>query len=104
MTGLFKPIIGITMGDAAGIGPEVIVKALSLQRVYELCRPFVIGDACVIEKASKYTRKDMKIHVVNKVGDCTFRYGTIDVFDLKNVKLSEITIGTINKHPSRDLL
>ncbi len=39
-----KPILGITMGDAAGIGPEVIIKALANQRIYELAHPVVIGD------------------------------------------------------------
>ena len=43
-----KPIIGISMGDPAGIGPEIIVKALARPSVHQLCRPIVIGDAGVI--------------------------------------------------------
>ncbi|RPJ19649.1 MAG: 4-hydroxythreonine-4-phosphate dehydrogenase PdxA [Desulfobacteraceae bacterium] len=39
-----RPFIGITMGDPAGIGPEVIVKALSDPRIHDLCRPVVFGD------------------------------------------------------------
>ena len=40
-----KPVIGITMGDPASIGPEITLKALSDRIVYEVCRPLVIGDA-----------------------------------------------------------
>ena len=40
-----KPILAITMGDPAGIGPEIIVKALDLKETYEKCRPLVTGDA-----------------------------------------------------------
>jgi len=45
-----KPIVGIIMGDAAGIGPEIIAKALSLKGIYEICRPIVIGDADVMKE------------------------------------------------------
>ena len=41
----YKPIIGITMGDPAGNGPEITVKALSHPDLYERCRPIVVGDA-----------------------------------------------------------
>ncbi len=40
-----RPIIGITMGDPSGIGPEIIIKALSDSSIYEICQPVVLGDA-----------------------------------------------------------
>ena len=48
-----RKIIGITMGDPASIGPEITVKALADQSIYEACRPIVVGDACVLEAALK---------------------------------------------------
>lgn len=45
-----KPVIGITMGDAAGVGPEIIVKALTSREVYDMCRPLVIGDMKMLKK------------------------------------------------------
>lgn len=48
-----KPTVGVTMGDPAGVGPEVVAKALSLKEIYDVCRPVVIGDARVIERATK---------------------------------------------------
>ncbi|MDY6850447.1 MAG: 4-hydroxythreonine-4-phosphate dehydrogenase PdxA, partial [Thermodesulfobacteriota bacterium] len=45
MTGFTKPILGVTMGDPAGVGPEVIVRALAEKQVQDWCRPLVLGDA-----------------------------------------------------------
>ena len=45
------PLIAITMGDPAGIGPEITVKALADKKIYEICRPIVIGDAYIMNKA-----------------------------------------------------
>ncbi|MCC6210465.1 MAG: 4-hydroxythreonine-4-phosphate dehydrogenase PdxA, partial [Burkholderiales bacterium] len=50
------PRIGITMGDPAGVGPEVIMKALSRSEVYAICRPLVIGDRKRLEKAGAIAR------------------------------------------------
>ena len=46
-----KKIVGITMGDPASIGPEITVKAFADKSLYDLCRPVVVGDACVMEAA-----------------------------------------------------
>ncbi|TFG59666.1 MAG: 4-phospho-D-threonate 3-dehydrogenase, partial [Nitrospirales bacterium] len=45
-----KPILAITMGDPAGIGPEIIVKALQLPKVWQVCRPLIIGSRPVLEQ------------------------------------------------------
>jgi 4-hydroxythreonine-4-phosphate dehydrogenase len=45
-----KPVIAVTMGDPAGIGPEIIAKALARTEIATLCRPLVIGDAAVLER------------------------------------------------------
>jgi 4-hydroxythreonine-4-phosphate dehydrogenase len=44
-----RPILAITMGDAAGIGPEIIVKALARPDVWHLCRPLVVGDLAILQ-------------------------------------------------------
>ena len=79
-----KPIIGITMGDPAGNGPEITVKALAHADLYDRCRPLVVGDAKMIEQAARFVgRPDMKIHRCEKVSDAQFAYGTIDVLHLE---------------------
>ncbi len=48
-----KRKIGLTMGDPAGIGPEIIVKALSNQEIHEICNPIVIGDLKILQQTAK---------------------------------------------------
>ena len=75
-----KPIVGITMGDPAGNGPEITVKALAHADVYDRCRPIVVGDAKMIEQAARFVgRPDINIHRCEKVSDALFESGTPSV-------------------------
>lgn len=78
-----KPIVGITMGDPAGSGPEITIKALADPEQYTYCRPIVVGDVKVFEQARKFVgREDIVIHRCDKVSDALFTPGTIDVLHL----------------------
>ncbi|KQO12421.1 4-hydroxythreonine-4-phosphate dehydrogenase PdxA [Paenibacillus sp. Leaf72] len=77
-----KPIIGITMGDAAGVGPEIIVKALQHEEVLNKCRPVVIGDAKSMQRAIEQTGAAFTVHTVSSTAECEFKPGVIDCFDL----------------------
>ncbi|MEK3669864.1 4-hydroxythreonine-4-phosphate dehydrogenase PdxA [Paenibacillus sp. FSL R10-2771] len=79
-----KPIIAITMGDAAGIGPEIIVKALSHPDIYEVCRPLVVGDTETLERAAAVSSLDaMKIRPIEGAAEALFQHGIIDCISLK---------------------
>ena len=94
-----KPIIGITMGDPAGNGSEISVKALADSSVYERCRPIIIGDANCMEKAVKILGKEneIKIHAVQDVKEAIFEFGTIDVYDMKLVDMEKHMYGKVSK-------
>jgi 4-hydroxythreonine-4-phosphate dehydrogenase len=92
---MFKPIIGITMGDAAGIGPEIIVKTLALPQIYETCRPLVIGDAHTIIAESR--TESLEINAVDSIDRCLFDYGTIDVFKVRGIDLSGVKQGQVSR-------
>ena len=78
-----KPIVGITMGDPAGSGPEITIKALADPKQYTYCRPIVVGDVKVFEQARKFVgREAIVIHRCDKVSDALFTPGTIDVLHL----------------------
>ena len=79
-----KPILGITMGDPSGNGPEITIKALMKPEIYERCRPVVIGDAVCMEAAASMVEGayGFRIHAIRKVEDAVFAFGTIDVLDL----------------------
>ncbi len=90
------PIIGISMGDPAGIGPEIVAKALAQKEVYEVCLPLVTGDAATIEQAVKIAKVDLKVHPIDNVSEARFEYGIMDVIDLKNVILNELVRGKVS--------
>jgi 4-phospho-D-threonate 3-dehydrogenase / 4-phospho-D-erythronate 3-dehydrogenase len=89
------PIVGITMGDPAGIGPEVIVKALADNRIHKVCRPIVIGDAAVMCQAVEMTASSMKVNPVGEVGKARFERGAMDVLDLANVDMAKLELGKV---------
>ena len=77
-----KPIIGITMGDPSGIGPEIIIKALQKEEVYLHCRPVVIGDAGVMEQTAARLGLRCDIRAISHERDAVYMPGTVDVFHL----------------------
>jgi 4-hydroxythreonine-4-phosphate dehydrogenase len=80
-----KPILGITMGDATGVGPEIIVKALVDREIYNMSRPVVVGDKKIMERAVKIIGADLKCREVEKPEQGGNEYGVIDIIDLDNL-------------------
>ncbi|WP_437919050.1 4-hydroxythreonine-4-phosphate dehydrogenase PdxA [Sphingobacterium sp. LRF_L2] len=93
---MYKPIIGITMGDPASIGPEIALKALLDERVQHICRPILVGDAAVFRQIAIQLQLPISIHAIADVADAAFIKGQADVFDLQNTDLSKITFGSIS--------
>lgn len=91
-----KPIIGITMGDPASIGPEIAVKALLLPSVQAICRPLLVGDAGVFRDIIEKTGLNATVHVITHVSEAAFEAGKPDVLDLKNVDRAALKLGEIS--------
>ena len=77
-----KPIIALTMGDGAGVGPEIIVQALAHPDIYDHCRPFVIGDLKILQRAEGIRETGCQFHVIKNPADALFTFGTIDCLDI----------------------
>jgi len=92
-----KQILAITMGDPAGIGPEITAKALARPEVYGWCKPLVVGDAKVMEKALAAAKvSGVTINPVASVNDARFVPGAIDVYDLANVDMAQFKYGQVS--------
>lgn len=91
-----RPILGITMGDPAGIGPEVAVKALADELIYNMCRPLLVGDGRVLEDAIRFCNLSLTVNSVKSVEDAKFEFGQIDVYDLENVNISQLKKGEMS--------
>jgi 4-hydroxythreonine-4-phosphate dehydrogenase len=77
-----RPRIAITMGDAAGVGPEVIMKALAHRELYAIARPLVVGDAKRLAAAGRVVGSSLVVSVITEPEDARFEPGTVDCIDL----------------------
>jgi len=91
-----KPIIGITMGDPAGIGAEIVVKALGNEEIYRRSKPIVIGSKSVIDDALKFIRSNLKLNIIKDTKEIKGEFGTIDLIDLNNITLDEFNYGKVS--------
>ncbi|WEA03221.1 4-hydroxythreonine-4-phosphate dehydrogenase PdxA [Mucilaginibacter sp. SJ] len=91
-----RPIIAITMGDPASIGPEIAVKALLTERLYEICRPLIIGDTGVFFDIVKRLGLNATINSIKDIRNARFVFGKPDVFDLQNVDMEQLRFGEIS--------
>ncbi len=90
-----RPVIGIPMGDPAGIGPEIVVKALQSESIYNVCRPVVIGDSAVMRKAAGICGIPGKLNVIETCGEGIYNKNCINIIDLKNIDMESFKWGTV---------
>ena len=91
-----KPIIGITMGDPASIGPEIAVKALLNDKIHAICRPVLVGDAGVFRDIIERLSLPATVNAIVEVSEARFQQGAIDVIDLQNMDMSQLVFGEIS--------
>jgi 4-hydroxythreonine-4-phosphate dehydrogenase len=91
-----EPVIAITMGDPAGIGPEVTAKALARQEVWDCCRPLVVGDAGVLERVATLVGGGLAFRPISHASEARFDPSTPDVLDLRNVSLIGLPSGRVS--------
>ncbi len=93
-----KKIVGITMGDPAGIGPEIALNSFAKNDLYESCNPILIGDKCVLDYyLNKHPEISLTINVVDRPRDGKFTFGTIDMIDLQVVDMNQMPIGEVSE-------
>ena len=76
-----KPILGISIGDPAGIGPEICLKALSLEEMYKKAAPVVYSDRIVLEDGLEVTGKSFKLNQIKDPREALAQFGTIDFIE-----------------------
>lgn len=90
-----RPLLGITMGDPGGVGPEVCVRALDMPEIYSLCRPLIIGDGGIIGNAVNFCSLNLSVNSCQAPEDGLYRHGTVDVLDLHNLSLGDLRHKTV---------
>ena len=92
-----KPIIAITIGDPAGIGAEITVRALGDEEIYKKSKLVVIGSRSVIDDALKFIPSNLKLNVIKDTKEMKGEFGTIDLMDLNNITLAEFDYGKVSE-------
>ena len=90
---MYRPIIGIPLGDPAGVGPEIVVRALAEERVYSACKPLVVGDRNALANALMVCGLEAEINVIDKSTAGQYAKGYIDLIDLDNLDMAGLQVG-----------
>ena len=97
MSETFRPVTAITMGDPAGIGPEIVVGTMLDEGIHECCRPFVIGSQAIMEKAAKVLGKELKYNQISDPSEAKYEYGVIDIMETGDYDTDSIEWGKVQK-------
>lgn len=96
MTAGSKPLLAITIGDPAGVGPEVVVSALSRPRARALCRPLVVGDARILQRAADALGRRFSARIVESAAEAERHPRRICLLDVHNAEPSVVGIGRVS--------
>ena len=91
-----RPVIAVTMGDPAGIGPELIVKVLAQGGVYQSCRPFVVGDLTAMEQVCGVAGVDLQFRRIDDLSQAGFVPRVVDVLCPEDLHLGRVVWGQID--------
>lgn len=89
-----RPFIAVPLGDPAGIGPEIVVKAVSSTEISDMARCIVVGDYNVIENAVKITNTQIKLNIIEKPED--YKDGYLNIIAINNIDFTKLRIGEVS--------
>lgn len=101
MAANYKPITAITMGDPAGIGPEIVVGTMLDKEIHEVCRPFVIGSIAIMDRAAKVLGKELKYNKISDPDEAKYEYGVVDIMETGDYDTDSIVWGEVQELAGR---
>ncbi len=90
-----KPVIAIPVGDPASIGPEIVLKTLHYPEVYDICRPVIVGTETLLQRTLQFLDISLKLNPVSSIAQCTFEFGTADVYETGSIDVTQLKMGTV---------
>lgn len=92
-----KHYLGITMGDPSGIGPEIVIKALTKKEIYDECIPVVYGDVDPLLDAIRFCNVNLKINVITTPSEAKGECGIVDLIPLEIIHFGDWQYKTVSK-------
>lgn len=96
-----RPLVAVTMGDAVGIGPEVVAKALHQPQAYRVARPVVVGEREVLARAIGLTGGHLEIRNVAHPSEGSYRCGTADLWQVDSLRAADLPWGKVHPEAGR---
>jgi 4-hydroxythreonine-4-phosphate dehydrogenase len=96
-----RPLLAITLGDPAGIGPEVVLKALAHADVYRRCRPLVIGDRRILTRAAAWLGPEAELEIVANLAEGSYTFPRVTVLNLENAPPEACPVGKVTAAAGR---
>ncbi|MBI4322063.1 MAG: 4-hydroxythreonine-4-phosphate dehydrogenase PdxA [Chloroflexi bacterium] len=90
-----RPLVAVTMGDPAGVGPEIVAKALANPEGYKLVRPLVVGDQWVLEQAQRWCGLTSEIRSISHPADGRYVHNIVDLLDVGSAEVGSIRVGRV---------
>ncbi len=90
------PILAVTMGDPAGIGPEIAAKTFAVKKMLDICQPVLIGNVDIMEKAFQLTGTKLKIHLISEIEQARFEPGWMNIINIDCADFQTIQYGKIS--------
>lgn len=91
-----KEYIGISMGDPAGVGPEILVKTVECKEIYDWCMPIFIGNLKILELAKEICDSNVEINIIERPEDGDYRHGILNLIHIDNVDIKNFKWGKIS--------
>ena len=95
------PILALTAGDAAGIGPEIVVKSLAVAEVRRICRPVVVGWPDIIRQAADQIHLGMQVRRIERIADARFEPDQVDVLEASPLSMEQFSPGQMSPDAGR---
>jgi len=96
-----RPLVALTMGDVAGVGPEVIARAWDNASLRALARPFVVGGRVVLERAIGLVGGSARVQAIGRPEDAEPTVGVIPCLEGSNLDLSAVAPGKVDARAGR---
>ena len=92
-----RPVIAVPMGDPAGVGPEIVIKAMMNEEVTSKARCLAVGDEWILRRALGFPNMpQVKIRTVTDPEEGDYRQGILNVIDLHNLAREEYEMGKVS--------
>jgi 4-hydroxythreonine-4-phosphate dehydrogenase len=88
-----KPILAITLGDPAGIGPEIVAKTLADNKTFRICNPVIVGDRHAMKMGIDVAHVSLQLNIIKSISEARFEPGVIDLIDLDNIDPEKVEMG-----------